>query len=96
MILIIIIIKSEKNYEQESNTISNAQTKTVEQKWTTNFRKQKRHTQPNNAEQTLTKEQRINQENLKRIMNGEQTPLQSLRNIEMRTVKPETEKMNKF
>ena len=51
-------------------------------------------TQPNNTEQTLTQEQKINLENLKRIMNGEKTTLPSLRNIEWRIVKMETEKIN--
>ena len=37
-------------------------------------------TQPNNTEQTITQEQRVNQEKLKRILNGEKTTLPSLRN----------------
>ena len=49
------------------------------------------NTQPNNTDQALTQEQKVNQENLKRIMNGEKTTLLSLRNIEWRTVKTEME-----
>ena len=52
------------------------------------------NTQPNNPEQTLTREQKVNLENLKRIMNGEKTTVPSLRNIEWRTVKTETNKIN--
>ena len=52
------------------------------------------NTQPNNTEQTLTQEQKVNFKNLKRFMNGEKTTLPSLRNIEWRTVKMETEKIN--
>ena len=36
--------------------------------------------QPNNPEQTLSQEQKLNLENLKRIMNSEKTTLPSLRN----------------
>ena len=51
-------------------------------------------TQPNNLEQTLTQEQKVNLGNLKWIMNSEKTTLPSLRNIEWRTVKTETNKIN--
>ena len=37
--------------------------------------------QPNNLEQTLTLEQKVNLENLKRIINREKTTLPSLRKI---------------
>ena len=47
-----------------------------------------------NPEQTLTQEQKVNLENLKRIMGSEKTTLLSLRNIEWRTVKRETNKIN--
>ena len=40
-----------------------------------------------NTEQTLTQEQKVNQENFKRIMNREKITLLSLRNIEWRTIK---------
>ena len=51
-------------------------------------------THPNNTEQPLTQEQKINLEDLKRIMNEQKTTLPSLRNIEWRTIKRETEKIN--
>ena len=50
--------------------------------------------QPNNPEQTLSLEQKLNLGNLKRILNSEKTTLPSLRNIEWRTVKAETNKVN--
>ena len=37
--------------------------------------KKKKNTQPNNAEQTLIQEQKINLKNLKRIMNGKKITL---------------------
>ena len=51
-------------------------------------------TQRNNPKQTLSREQEANLENLKRIMNDEKISLPSLRNIEWRTVKTETNKIN--
>ena len=56
-------------------------------------------TLPNNAQrsnhkETLSQEQRLNLENVKRIMNSEKTMLPSLRNIEWRTLKVETNKIN--
>ena len=50
--------------------------------------------QSNNPKQTLSQEQKLNLENLKRIMNSEKTTLPSLRNIEWRIVKAETNKVN--
>ena len=55
---------------------------------------QPNNAQPNNPEQTLSKELKVNIENLKRIIYGEMTTLPSLRNIEWRTVKTETKKIN--
>ena len=52
------------------------------------------NTQPNNHKETLSQEQKINLENVQRIMNSEKTTLASLRNIEWRTLKIETEKIN--
>ena len=49
---------------------------------------------PNNPEQTLSQEQKLNLENLKRMLNSEKTTLPSLRNIKWRTVKTETNKLN--
>ena len=43
---------------------------------------------------TLPQEQKINLENVKRIMNSEKTILPSLRNIEWKTLKTETNKIN--
>ena len=43
---------------------------------------QPNNAQPNSPEQTLSQEEKLNQENLKRIMNSEKTSLPSLRNIE--------------
>ena len=42
----------------------------------------------------LSQEQKINLENVKRIMSSEKTLLPSLRNIEWKTLKIETNKMN--
>ena len=48
----------------------------------------------NNHEETLSQEQKVNLEHVKRIMNSEKTILPSLRNIEWKTLKIETNKMN--
>ena len=48
----------------------------------------------NNQEETLSQEQKVNLENVKRIMNSEKTSLPSLRNIEWETLKIETNKIN--
>ena len=48
----------------------------------------------NNQEETLSQEQKVNLENVKRIMSSEKTILLSLRNIEWKTLKIETEKIN--
>ena len=50
-------------------------------------------TLPSNQEETLSQEQKINLENVKRIMSSEKTILQSLRNIEWKTLKIETNKI---
>ena len=52
------------------------------------------HTLSNNQEETLSQEQKVNLENVKRIMNSEKTILPSLRNIEWKTLKIETNKIN--
>ena len=44
-------------------------------------------TLPNNQEETQSEEQKVNLENIKRIMNGEKTILPSLKNIEWKTLK---------
>ena len=46
--------------------------------------------QSSSHKETLSEEQKINLENVKRIMNSEKTTLPSLRNIEWRTLKIET------
>ena len=51
-------------------------------------------TLPSNQEETLTQEQKINQENVKRFMSCEKTTLLSLRNIEWKTPKIEANKIN--
>ena len=55
------------------------------------------HYQTTHKQSTLTKhsqEQKINLENLKRIMNSKKTTLPSLRSTEWRTLKIETNKIN--
>ena len=52
------------------------------------------NTLSNNHEETLSQEQKVNLENVKRIMKCEKTILPSLRNIEWKTLKIETNKIN--
>ena len=47
-----------------------------------------------NPEETLSQEQKTNEDNFKRIMNSEKTKLPSLRNIEWRILETETNKIN--
>ena len=54
----------------------------------------KNATLPSDPEETLSQEQKTNVENVKRIMNSKKTNLPSLRNIEWRTLKTETNKIN--
>ena len=51
-------------------------------------------TLPNNEEETQSLEQKVNLENVKRIMSSEKTILPSLRNIEWKTLKIEPNKIN--
>ena len=51
-------------------------------------------TLPSNQEETISQEQKINLENVKRIMSSEKTILPSLRNREWKTLKIETNKIN--
>ena len=53
-------------------------------------------TVPSNPTETLSQEQQINLENLQRFMNSVKTTLPSLRNIEWRTLKTETNKINQM
>ena len=52
------------------------------------------NTLPSNYEETLSSEQQTNLENIKRIISSEKTTLPSLRNIEWKTLKIETNKIN--
>ena len=100
----ILEIHQKINYEQDTNTFTDTpridkqkQSNRNEQPTSENRNTtQPNATQPNDTKQTLTQEQKINLENLKRIMNGEKTTLPSLRDIEWRTVKTETEKINQL
>ena len=86
--LVIREIHKKINNEQDDNTVSDTsrinkqkqpnrnEPPTLENGNTT----QPKKAQPNNPEQTLTQEQKLNLENLKRIMNGEKTILPSPRN----------------
>ena len=56
----------------------------------------KNATLQSDPEETLSQEQKTNVENVKRIMNSEKTKLPSLRNIEWRTLKTETNKINQI
>ena len=51
-------------------------------------------TLPSSQEETLSQGQKINPENVKRIMSSEKTILPSLRNIEWKTLKIETNEIN--
>ena len=51
-------------------------------------------TLPNNQEETLSQEQKINLEKVKRIMNSDKATQLSLRNIEWKTLKIETNEIN--
>ena len=53
-------------------------------------------TQPRKPKETLSQEKKTNLENVKRIMNSEKTNLPSLRNIEWRSLKTETNKINQM
>ena len=53
-------------------------------------------TLPRNPKETLSQEQKTNLENVKRILNSEKTNLLSLRNIEWKTLKTETNKINQI
>ena len=57
---------------------------------------QQNDTQSNNTEETLTIEHKTKLENLKRILDGKNTTLPSMRNRQWRTVKTETEKINQI
>ena len=56
----------------------------------------KNATLPSDPEETLSQEQKRNVENIKRIINREKTNLPSLRNIELTTLKTQTNKINQI
>ena len=78
----ILDIHQKTNHEQVSNTISdtpsiNKQEQSNQNKPPTSENRntiQLNDIQPNNTKQTLAQEQKINLENLKRIMNGKRLP----------------------
>ena len=76
------INKEKRPKRNESPTLENGNTT------------QLNNAQSNNPEQTLTQEQKVNLEDLRRILNSKKTTLPSLRNIEWRTVKTDTNKIN--
>ena len=90
-------IRQKTNNEQDTNTISDTLCfhKQVQSNRNEPPNLENRNTiQPHNKEQTLIQEQKIDFENLKRIMNEQRTTLPPRRNIEWRTIKMETEKIN--
>ena len=75
-------VKQKQSNEKEQQTLANENTTLPSD------------TLSNNQEETLSQEQKVNLENVKRIMNSEKTILPSLRNIEWKTIKIETNKIN--
>ena len=69
-----------KTHHQNYNIVSDTSTSKNENTTLPN------DTLPSSHEETLSQEQKINQENLKRIMSVEKTTLPSLRNIEWKTL----------
>ena len=92
----ILKIHQKVSNEQDSNTISDTPSINKQKQSNRNeppSLEYRNATQRNNTEQTLTQEQKVNLENLKRIMNGEKITLPSGKNNEWRTVK--TNKINR-
>ena len=77
-----------ENNEQDSNTVPVTSS--------SNKQKQSNRNEPPTLEigNTTQPEQKVNPENLERIMNSENVTLPSLRNIEWRKIKTETNKLN--
>ena len=71
-------VKQKQSNEKEPQTLANENTTLPND------------TLSNNQEEKLSQEQKVNLENVKRIMNSEKTILPSLRNIEWKTLKIET------
>ena len=84
------------NNQQGSNTVPDTSNINNQKQfnWNESTLENGNTTQLNNPEQTLSQEQKSSLENLKGIMNSEKTTLPSLRNIEWRTIKTETNKIN--
>ena len=75
-------VKRKQSNEKEPQTLANENTTLPND------------TLPNNQEETLSQEQKVYLENVKRIMNSEKTIIASLRNIEWKTLKIKTNKIN--
>ena len=75
-------VKQKQSNEKEQQTSANENTTLPED------------TLPSHQEETLSQEQKTNLENVKRIMSSEKTILPSLRNIEWKTLKIQTNKIN--
>ena len=75
-------VKQKKSNEKEPQTLANKNTTLPN------------NTLQNNQEETLSQEQKVNLENVKRMMSSEKTILPSLRNIEWKTLKIERNKIN--
>ena len=81
----ILEIHHKTNSEQDSKTISDTPSTYKQEQYNRNespISKNRNATTPKNTEQIPTQEQKINLENLKRIMNEQKTTLLSLRNID--------------
>ena len=88
-------IHQKTNNEQDRKIILNTPSTDKQEESNRNespISENRNNTTPNNIEQTPTHEQKINLENFKRITNEQKITLPSLRNIEWRTIKMETEK----
>ena len=91
----ILEIHQKTNNEQDTNTITDAASIYKQEQSNRNeplTSENRNTTHPTKTELTLAHEQKLDLENVKRIMNGKKTTLPSLRNIEWRTVKTETKK----
>ena len=75
-------VKQKQSNEKEPQTLANEYTTLPND------------TLPNNQEEKLSQEQKVNRENVKRIMSSEKTILPALRNIEWKTLKIETNRLN--
>ena len=93
----ILEILQKTNNEQDTNTASDTLGFDKQEQANKNqglTSKNRNITHPNNTEQTLTQEQKIKLENLKRIMNEQKSTFLSLWNTEWRKIKMEAETIN--